>query len=429
MRYINLRRFVHRYAVATVIAFFTGQGVCAESLIQFDGRAAYATMQALPYVAPASNGGLLVNTNLYTIRSFTDSLSLIFNHRLYAGDREPVFPEQIHPVVNYLYLGLRLQGLGIWQAGASDDLYPFSQPLPMPYYLPDYSVTPQMLNAVDGSWNYIFLDDHANERARFRAMTTYFDYNYELKSLNPVATDPLVSESPPYGSKHDVDLWTDLSGGYNISKEITLNAGSFLKSDLSTYNGYDINHYWAGLSGDDKFSRGRLILSWDARERFLQSPVMSSDGYADGWATDVALRFLWRKRYDFFIKGITHVEIGDRLHKQLYEAMLRKTWKSGSSFDLSYYATSGVLFPRHSFRVATVHRLSDHFGIAPSIEGYISRLFLETAFRYYRTDMTLEFLFPLTDRLESFAGAGYSYYDRHPLFSPRATFYSGLRTW
>jgi len=156
---------------------------------------------------------------------------------------------------------------------------------------------------------------------------------------------------------------------------------------------------------------------------------MEAYGYAEGLATDVALRFLWRKRYDFFIKGITHLEMGDRLHKQLYEVMLRKTWKSGSSFDVSYFATSGALFPRQSVRIAAVSRFSDHFGIAYNLEGYISRLVMETAFRFYRTDVELELLVPLAGRIEAFAGAGYDYYDRHPLFSPRATLYSGLRTW
>jgi hypothetical protein len=423
MRYIEMQRGIHRNAVLAILIASVVSAVRAdEPLVQFEGKAAYSSMQALPYIAPSTNNGLLFNTSLYSVRSFTDSLTLIFNHRLYGGDREPIFPEQVHPLDNYLYLALRMQGLGTWQVGASNDLYPFSKPFPTPYYLPGQTVTPQMLNAVDGSWGL------ESERVRLRLMATYFIYNYELRPLNPFE-NPLVAQSPPYGEYHDADLWTDLSGGYTIAKEITFNAGTFLKNDLNAYNGYDINQYWAGMSGEDRFDRNRMILAWDARERFLQSRVMSSDGYADGLATDVALRFIWKKHSDFFIKGITRVEFAGRLHKQLYEAMLRKTWNNGSSLDFGYYATSGVLFPRHSVRIANTLRFSSHFGIAPSIEAFISRIAQESAFRYYRSDANLELLFPLKDRIEAFAGAGYSYYDRHPLFSPRATVYSGLRTW
>jgi hypothetical protein len=423
MRFIDMQHGIQgNAAIAALVAFAVSAVWAEESLVQFEGRAAYASMQALPYVAPSARSGLLFSTNLYTVRSFSDSLSLVFDHRFYGGDREPIFSEQVHPLDNYLYLALRMQGLGSWQVGASNDLYPFSKPFPLPYYLSNQTVTPQMLNAVDGSWEL------AGESLRLRAMASYFIYNYELRPLNPFE-NPLVAQSPPYGEYRDADLWTDISGGYAVAKEITLNAGTFLKNDLNAYNGYDINHYWAGLSGDNQFNRNRMIFAWDARERFLQSQVMSSDGYADGFATDVALRFIWKKHSDFFIKGITRVEFAGRLHKQLYEAMLRKTWDNGSSLDFGYYATSGVLFPRHSVRIANTLRFSSYFGISPSIETFIGRVAQEQVFRYYRSDMSLELLFPLKSRIEAFAGAGYSYYDRHPLFSPRAALYSGLRTW
>lgn len=423
MRFIEMNRAIHSNAVMAVIAVLAaGTGWSEESLVQFEGRASYMSREPLPFVAPSTASGMLVNTTLHSLRSFTDSLSLILDHRLYGGDRQPVLPEQVHPLDNYLYLALRVKGLGTWQAGASNDLYPFSKPFPTPYNLPDQTVTPQMLNAVDGSW------DLETERLRLRAMTTYFNYSYELRPRDPFA-NPTLANSPPYGQHNDADLWTDLSGGFNIIKDLTLDAGAFLKNDLDAYNGYDINQYWAGLSGESEFNRGRMFLTWDARERFLQSQVMSSDGYADGLATELALRFMWKKHSDFFIKGIARAELCGRLHKQLYEAMLRKTWDSGSSLDFSYYATSGVLFPRHSLRIGTTLRFFSHFGVAPSVEAFVSRIGQETSFRYYRSDSSLELLFPFTGRIESFAGAGYSYYDHDPLFSSRAIVYAGLRTW
>jgi hypothetical protein len=281
---------------------------------------------------------------------------------------------------------------------------------------------PQMLNAATGSWN---ID---GEKIGLKAAATYFVYSYELKPLDPY-TEYDIASVAPYGNKLDADLWTDASAGLNISDEIRVNAGTFFERDFNDCNDYDITNFWAGFSGENTFNNNRCILSWDARERYLMSEVMSSYGYADGAITDCAARILWKKKKDFFIKGVTRIQIGSNLHKQLYEAFMRKTWESGSSLDICYHATSGVIFPRHIIRITDRSMLSKRFGISPTVEAYISRVAGESAFRYSRSNLSLELLFPFKNRMEAFTGCGYKHFDRSPLFASRATVYAGLRTW
>ncbi|HAJ78565.1 MAG TPA: hypothetical protein DCO75_02240 [Fibrobacteres bacterium] len=416
MRYTDIL-----YTVCAAAVIFT-TGAAGETQILFDGTASYNSVEPHEKSYPYTSNGMFYNTNLSVYKGITDSVSLELHQRLNAGNREPTFNELARPVDNYIYGGLIINALGQWRAGASNELYPFAKSYPTPYILSYQTMTPQMLNAASGSWN---LD---GERLGLKAAATYFVYSYELKPLDPY-TEYSMASAAPFGNKLDADLWTDASAGLDITDEIRVNAGTFFKRDFNDCNDYDITNFWAGFSGENTFNNNRCILSWDARERYLLSEVMSSSGYADGAITDCAARILWKKKKDFFIKGVTRIQIGRNLHKQLYEAFMRKTWDNGSSLDLCYYVTSSVLFPRHIIRITDRSMLSKRFGISPTIEAYICRVAGESAFRYSRSNLSLELLFPFKNRMEAFTGCGYKHFDRSPLFASRATVYAGLRTW
>jgi hypothetical protein len=393
-----------------------------DARILFEGKSAFISVEPLEKAYPYTSNGMLYNTDLSVFKNLADSVELEIRQRLYAGDRSPSLPELVRPVDNYIYGGLNMNALGEWRIGASNEIYPFAKAYPVPYLLSSQTMTPQMLNAVNGSWK---LD---GEKVGLKAAATYFIYSYELKPVDPY-TEYYISSAAPYGNKLDADLWTDASAGLNITDELTVNAGTFFKRDFNACNDYDITNFWAGISGENTFGNNRYILSWNARERYLLSEEMDTYGYSTGAITDIDARLMWKKKNKFFIKGVTRIQLGSRLHKQLYEALMRKSWDDGSSLDVCYSATSGVLFPRHIIRITDRSMLTEGFGISPTVEAYISKIAGETAFRYTRSNLSLELLFPVKSHFEVFAGCGYRHFDNSPLFASRASVFAGLRTW
>ena len=390
-----------------------------ETLIQFEGKSSYFFVQPrLHYVDSLYHAeGFLLNSNLYSTRYFSESTSLQFEHRLRGIRPDKLFPEEVLPFDNYMCAGLRAVGeVSTFQAGYSNELFPYAQQSIPPHFLPLKAMLPEMLNAVNGSYNV------QNDIVSFDVKSTFFILNYKYKPSDPLAP-------PPYRESRDADLWTDLKGEIYFLEDFTLGAGWLRKNDLNNYTGYGIDRFWAGLSGEHQLFRRKLMLEWEAGERLLQSAVVKMNEYAVGQATDGSLKLLWRKSSTFFIKGGAQLELAANLHKLYWQAQLRKLSGSNSSFDLGYFATSGVLFPRQGISSAGKFLLASHFGLAPGVEVYFSRFTGESAFRYYRSDLRLEFLFPVINRLEMFAGGGYRHFERHPLFSTRGAVFAGLRSW
>jgi hypothetical protein len=417
------RQVVHTMNKARLLIALAAMAVGAQQVeIEFEGRTAYNFVSPLPYVAPAMSRGFQFSTNFAAISEFSDAFAIVFDHRLRGVNNQALLPEQLYPFDNYLYAALRFEGPGTLQLGASNNYFPHAQSRPAPYYLGGIQVQPEMLNAVDGSW--------ALEVERFHAAAsgTYFIYNYRAKPADPF-TDPFTLDSTPYGSQHDADLWSDLSMGVTLGDDFSLDAGMVMKNDLNRITDYDYYRFFASVSGEHALNRNRFMLEWRIAERHITSQAMKLIGDAEGFATQVDLRILWRIKSDFFIKGSGYVQLASRLAKQYYEAQIRKTWKSGSSIDIGYFAVNGGVFPRHGGRITARLRMAPHFGMTPGCEGYFMKLPGETALRHYRTDAGIEMFFPGKKRFEIFTGGNYRIYNRHPLFASRGAVFAGLRTW
>lgn len=391
-------------------------------LTQYEGFVTYSFLQPHQYVDPDGSDGFLFNSNFNSTLTFSENFSLQLEHHYRGVKSSTLYPEDFYPNQNCLLAGILLSGFGDLQATYSNTLFPGARTFPVPYYQAGTETQSQMLNTVDGSWKIEKNWFHLSAEA------TTFIYNFKLKPADRSLTQT-EAESPPYGDKRDVDLWANLSTGVDIPLDLAVNAGVFLKNDLNGNEHYNIDMYWFGFTGEHQLKPNRVMLSWEADERFIQSKMMHESGYADGLATDIMMRLLWRKSSDLFVKAAVDLALADQLFKQYYEFQLRKSWKQSSSFDIIYFATNGVLFPRQGLNLASALRLFDHFGFAPSAAVYMSRLPNESEFRYYRSDFKLELLFPIRNRIELFSGAGYSNYDRHPLFSSRSSLFAGLRTW
>jgi hypothetical protein len=393
-----------------------------ETLTQYEGFITYSLLQSHQYVDPDGSDGFLFNSKFNSTRIFSENLSLQFDHHFRGVNSSSLYPEDFYPNQNCMSAGILLSGFGNLQATYSNTLFPGAQTFPVPYYQAGTETQSQMLNTVDGSWKI------EKEWFHLSSEATTFIYNFRLKPADRYLSQA-EAESPPYGDKRDVDLWAQISSGVDLPVDISVDVGTFIKNDLNGYDHYNIDMYWFGLAGEPQLKPNRLMLSWEVNEQYWQSKMMKESGYSTGLATDIMMRLLWRKSSELFIKGEIDVDVADQLFKQYYEFQLRKSWNRTSSFDIVYFATNGVLFPRQGLNLASALRLFDHFGFAPSASVYLSRLPSESEFRYYRSDVKLELLFPIRNRIELFSGAGYSNYDHHPLFSSRSSFFAGLRTW
>ncbi|HMA65479.1 MAG TPA: hypothetical protein VKO63_09780 [Chitinispirillaceae bacterium] len=394
----------------------------AKSSFQYDGATGYTIVKPHQYADTNGAEGFDVNSYLYATRSFNKSIELTFQHMFTGSNNTGLYPERSLPFTHSAGSTLQLNGFGTLVLGASNDFYYQAKPLAVPYYQAGTEIIPQMLTTGEGQWGGAFEWFHC------QANTYASLYNFELRLQDRYATRETL-EASPYGNQRDVDLWADISAGADIPLDIAVDAGMIAKDNLTEDNNYDIYKYRVGLSGEHQLNRNKFLLSWDASEYYVTSQMMKENGYADGLMTDVMARFVWRLKSDLFVKGEVDVDLADKMFKQYYELQMRKTWKQGSSLDLLYFATNGVLFPRQSLAINSVLRLHEHFGISPSAALYMSQMPSETAFRYYRSDIKIELLFPVNPRLDFYTGYNLTHYDRHPLFATRNSVCAGIRTW
>lgn len=390
--------------------------------IQYDGSMRYLIVNDHPYADPDGSQGFEFTSLMNAERQIHDYIVFTFNDRFVGVNKRNLFPEDNIPFDNMFDAGLRFTGLGILQCNIVNSMYYAAEPLSVPYYPAGTEIVPLMLNQGEGEWIGAFDWFHTNLKISSQV------YNYNLLPQNRrLGRD--VTESAPYGEKKDVDMWADLRAGFDLPVDISVDGGVVLKNDLNGKQYYNLSTYWVGLSGEHVLNRKKVMLLWDAKENFIQSKAMEQNGYADGFSTDLMLRIVWRKRSDLFIKGEACIDLASSLLKQYYELQLRKTWEQGSSLDILYCATNGVLFPRQVVAVNPSLRLSEHFGLSPSLAMYLTQFPRESSFRYYRSDYKLEILFPVDQRFDFYAGYGFIHYNRHPFMASRNAISAGLRTW
>jgi hypothetical protein len=392
---------------------------------QFEGKTAYYSVDSLPlpYHSAPKTAGLLYNINVMSRLSILDSLKLLIDERLRAVSIDTLFPEQLYPFENYIYGGLEYCGPGRITIGGSNTMFKNPKSFPTPWYSGSSRIKPEMLNSVDGRW------DLETERFNAGVSASYLMYNFTMQPNN-LDIDSALRNSPPYGAQRDDDLWADLSAVFAFSDEISINAGGLTKLDFNTYDGYNLYRFWVGFSGDHQLNRNKVKIEWNLFERIAKSTLMEENGYATGLSTLLFSKLIWRIKSNFFIKGSVRGEFGKSLHKIYYEAQLRKTWDKGSSFDIGYIGSTGVLFPRYGLKIANRLALHSHFAIATSLAGYVNCSNTNT-YKYYRSDASLELLFPIKSKIniEFFCGGNIRHYDQHPLYASRRMICGGLRLW
>jgi hypothetical protein len=406
------------FATLLLLAAATPVATLASGM-QCEGRASYYFLEPLRYVAPTGNDGFQYTTTTSADLSLADNFSLLLDHRLRTVNKHTLFPEQLYPFENYVYGGFSLDGPGTLTLGASNSYFRNVQSFPTPWYLPTRRITPQTIGGIDGTWNL------ETERFNASAAATYSMYRYRMEVADLFAVDDGERET---GLLRDDDLWADVSASLLLNDDISIQAGGLTKQDLNQYRGYDLYRYRLGIAGSHRLNRNKIGFEWDAAERFTQSPVMRGNGFSTGFSTMLSSRLLWRIKSNLFIKGGAQAELGAGLHKLFFEAQLRKTWDNGANIDIGYFSTAGVRFPRQGLRLAEKIVVNPHLSIAGELRGYLCRL-TGSQYRYYRSDLNLELLFPFLNRFELFIGGGYRNYDRQPLYASRAMICGGVRSW
>lgn len=400
--------------------------MAVEPIIQLESKAAYFMVKPHPFIDTGRNSeGMLLNTTISACRTITTSTQLLLDYRLRGTNHTNLFPEYQLPFNNYLYAGiLDYELIGVFLAGFSNEILPYAQAFPTPCYrqfLGAYYL-PEMINTVNGAWKY------ENTRMEISSKATMFRFTYKLIPGDPY-TQPFIALSPPFGRYNESDLWTDIAGSFSLNDDFGLNAGWLRKDDLTGYNGYDINRFWGGISGDHRMLKSKMQIEWFARERLLQSAVMQGDTYATGLATDLSCRIVKRQKGNLYLKGLARMELGQQIHKVFYQAQINKLFKNNSMLGFDYFGTTGVLFPRQGAKVAGTIMLFPHLGISPGFEGFMSIVPGESSLRFYRSDMKLELQYSLKPRMEFYTGWNLRSYDRHPLFASRSSIYTGLNAW
>lgn len=398
--------------------------VCAnqETTFQYDGYGGYARVLSKEDLDSNGSEGFTGNSRFHAVKSFSEHLSLNIDHFYRGVTDKTLYPENYYPSENVTSGGITLNALGDFYLGYSNTQYLNAKPTPMPWYQNDAKVQPRALNAIEGFW-----DLDAEWFHLYTSISTFIN-KFELVHADPFVyvADNAIS---PYGDHRDADLWLNASAGVDLPIDLQINGSVFLKNDLNGNNHYNMSEFRLGFSGDRDLARKKILVSFGIHERFLQSPMMKESGYADGFATDANLRVQLKVNSKLFIKGATLLSIAPGMFKQYYELQLRKTWDEHSSLDIAYFATNGVLFPRHGLQAGTSIRLADHFGFTPSIAGYMQQFPYESSIRFYRSDYGLELFFPVNDRIEIYSNARYMAYNNHALFASRFFVSSGIRAW
>jgi hypothetical protein len=390
--------------------------------IQYDGGFKYILLNKHPYSNPDGAEGFEFTTVINIEQLIHDNVYLLFGHHYWGDNNDNLSPERTIPTSNIFDAGLRLTQFGIFQVNFIHSLYNNAEPLAVPYYPSGMEIIPQTLTTSEASWIGNFDWFHATATVSTPVFIS------TLQPQDKFLTRDIL-ESDPYGTRRDVDVWFDCGTGIDLPADLALDLHSIIKNDLSNSDFYNINLYRAGLSGMHLFNRNRIIVSWNTGESYLQSKAIQNNGRDDRFRTDGMLRLAFRLNSSLFVKGEASVDVISKLLKQYYELQLRKTWKQGSSIDLLFFTTSGVLFPRQNMTLHSIIHLSEHFELHPEFSIYIAQLPTESHVRYYRSDYKMELLFPMNDRFDFYAGYVFNHYERHPHMASQNSISAGIRTW
>lgn len=356
------------------------------------------------------------DNDIYTIFPASPYVSIYFRERLEGSTMYMAMPERIIPLNQRFALGMQVEKNALFHFGITLDALGRADSI-RPYYFTsvETTVTQKMLSSANVQW------DVSGRKVDFFADFTYFRLNYDLR----IEEDDLKKAI-------DDDLWSDIDFGFKPNDELSIGFGTLLKNDFNKSGDFDYGDHYIGIEGDHTINLvvRKFYLKWRFAEHYRISQALYRKDDAEGPATVIYLRPVLKMKKKWFLKGVAKYDLSGDMQKQWYEFLIRKAWKTNSSFDLGYWTVLGSYFPRQGLKARfTIY--AGPIGFIPDVQVYLRKNRDTNETKFYRTTSSFETLVNI-NRVDIYGGYTYSYYkdlkDREP-FASRGVAYFGVRKW
>ncbi len=352
------------------------------------------------------------------------NFSFLFKNKINGGLRNLKKDERTIPFVNNLYLGLLYDRNSQFYAGVSNDIFGTASKINPEYVSENSSIRPRTLSSGN-------IGVHLNSsKWKLSGDFNYFRFKYDFdknRDTNITITD--------LSKAIDDDLWSDISLTFKPNKKLYLSIGSLMKSDFSSDGAFNYSDHYFEFGGNHtiKLGKNRLYLPWSIAEHYRVSEQLYLRNEAEGYATLIYIRPVFKLRKRRYLKFATKLDLSSKnMRKQWYDIALRKIFKKKSSLEIGYWTVLGSYFPRQALKINST-LISGKFKLKPSVKLYLRHDIKENSYRYYRTDLSLEFLHNIFKNSELFWGLHYSRYHNLKLyktdFQSFCNFYLGIRKW
>ncbi len=383
-------------------------------LLPFSGNASFQLdTKGFLTITDKSIGSGKAESFLYAEHAFSPTFSLYLSHRLDGSSRWAVMPENSIPLDNYTALGLKYNKKHTFSIEATNDIFAHADELTLNFYSFDSTVVQKLLSSGN---MYLKLN---GKRISFSTDVTYFRLNYDLMDADNTITKAI-----------DDDMWSEILFNTTIAEELKFGIGTFMKNDFNEYDGYDYGDHHVDFGGDHTIRLGRrkLYLTWLLSEHWRISEALYRNGDAEGLATVIRVRPVFRFRNRIFVKAAVDYDLSKDMQKQRYQFDIRKSWRNRSSINLGYWSVSGSAIPRQGICLRTILYIVEGVGISPNAQVFWRYGPGNGGYKYYRTTASLETLFQIRCT-EIVAGFSLSQYKDCLPFTNRMSIYVGLRKW
>lgn len=402
---MKIKLFILSILVAVISCF---------AILQFDTKGYWIFTEENPGDRSLERQIWKVDSDIYTLNNFSPHVSWYLKHRIDGSTMYTALPERIIPFDNHVSLGLQYEKNFMLHVGITNDILGGAVKI-RPYFFPseDLTMTQKLLSSANAAF------EASLGKFDFLADVNYFRLNYDLEDSSEVLT-----------KARDDDMWTELDIAFNIVEDLKISVATILKNDFNSSNEFNYGDHHVEVGGDHtiKLNKRKLYLNWSLSEHYRIYEALYLKGDADGLATMIYFRPVFKIKNRLFLKGIARLDLSERMQKQFYELVFKKAWKNNSSINLGYWNVLGSVFPRQGSRIKAVVYIGK-VGLSPDIQLFW-RMNGNSDYQYYRTTASFETILNLIKRFEIIAG--YTRTRFHEIIKPftsRGSIYIGIRKW
>lgn len=380
--------------------------------LQFSTSGGYVLIEDSAGTDNYGTFGNLAHSSLLFNHDITEAYFVSVEHRLDGSLTNPHLPENSLPLRNQICLGVGMRSPFDLALSIANDWYPGPALIAQSSYQNMESVRPIFLNQANLQFR------HKVHELAIESNLIYYNFSFE-------AIDTLGNAI----TRQDADLWPSLLLKYSLPAGYFVQATVAIKRDLAGNNNYDIDISRIGVGGENQFARRKFTLDWNVAQQFYKSKAMYSKSYADGFSTIISVRPVLSVSKGFYIKGAADLLLAEaNIAKQHYELELRRSWRTRTATQISFWSTFGGLFPRGGGKW-NLDLLFNQFRFSPSIEAVMRPTATYKTIEYCYGIAAFESGYSFGSSYEIFLGLGYKHYVDLQPFSSRFAFHFGVQKW